>query len=87
MFQILPKIINTLTKWIITNSNFQTVDTSEFSFIALCHSETTNKNVIYIYIYIYNYFEKMLNLGLDKLATECKSKISFSAYITQGSTN
>lgn len=85
MFQILPKIINTLTKWIITNSNFQTVDTSEFSFIALCHSETTNKNVIYIYIY--NYFEKMLNLGLDKLATECKSKISFSAYITQGSTN
>lgn len=85
MFQILPKIINTLTKRIITNSNFQTVDTSEFSFIALCHSETTNKNVIYIYIY--NYFEKMLNLGLDKLATECKSKISFSAYITQGSTN
>lgn len=82
MFQILPKIINTLTKWIVKNSNFQTVDTSEFSFIALCHSETTKKNVIYIYN-----FEKMLNLGFDKLATECKSKISFTAYITQGSTN
>lgn len=36
--------------------------------------------------YIY-YFEKMLNLGFDKLATEGKSKISFSAYNAQGSTN
>lgn len=29
----------------------------------------------------------MLNLGFDKLATEYKSKISFRAYIAQGSTN